>query len=71
MAGSESELSILLPILQIDSQRDKANIMKDIEEMVKKEVEKNINLNTIDIINIVYGITTGTGEGKNAYYRYV
>ena len=67
MAGSEHELSMILPIISIESQREKTNHMKDIEDMVKKELEKSLSLNVVEIVNILFGIYTA--EGKNAYYR--
>ena len=68
IAGNETELSVILPILIIETQREKTNISKDIEEMVKKEVEKSTNLTAVEIVNILFGINAG--DGKNPYYRY-
>jgi hypothetical protein len=67
MAGNDNELGILLPILTIESQKEKNNISKEIEEMIKKELEKNLSLNIVEVVNILFGIHTS--EGKNAYYR--
>ena len=36
-------------------------------EMIKKELEKNLSLNVVEVVNILFGIHTS--EGKNAYYR--
>jgi hypothetical protein len=69
IAGNETELSVILPILIIETQREKANISKDIEDMVKKENEKSINFTAVEVVNILFGINAG--EGKNPYYRYV
>ena len=68
MAGNQNELNVLLPIISIESQRDKANIQKDIEEYAKKELEKNLNLNSIDVINILFGINL---ETKSSHLRYL
>jgi len=64
IAGSD-DLSILLPIMIIDSQREKANIYKDVEDMLKKEFENNSNINTVEVVNILFGIST---YEKNPYY---
>jgi hypothetical protein len=66
MAGTE-DVKVLLPILEVDTQRERASIVKDIEDMVRKEVEKNIQLNNVELVNILFGIHTN--EGKNAYFR--
>jgi hypothetical protein len=67
IAGNETELSVILPILIIETQREKTNISKDIEEMVKKEIEKSTNLTAVEVVNILFGINAG--DGKNPYYR--
>ena len=51
--------------------RNKMGYMKkggEAKAMVKKEVEKNLNLNVIDVLNILFGINAS--DGKNPYYRY-
>jgi hypothetical protein len=68
IAGNETELSVILPILIIETQREKTNISKDIEEMVKKEIERTTNLTAVEVVNILFGINGG--DGKNPYYRY-
>jgi hypothetical protein len=65
IAGSE-QLSLILPIIDPDSQKEKGNIFKDIEDMLKKEFEKNITITPVEVINIVFGIAFG--EGKNPHY---
>jgi len=67
IAGNDSELSIILPIFIMETQREKMNASKDIEEMVKKEIEKSTNLSAVEVVNILFGINAG--EGKNPYYR--
>jgi hypothetical protein len=68
MAGSDSELSVLLPIIVVETQKEKNNIIKEVEDMVKKELEKNQMMNVIEVVNILFGIHSS--EGKNPYYRY-
>lgn len=65
MAGSEKELAILLPIIPIETQREKANIAKEIEDMITKEVDKNINISSIEVINILLGVSE-----QKVYQRY-
>ena len=64
IAGSD-DLSILLPILVIESQREKGNAVKEIEDMLKKEIEHNANMNIVEVVNILFGICT---HEKNPYY---
>ena len=56
MAGNSNELGLILPIILIDTQREKSTIVKDIDEMVKKEVEKNDNTGIIEMVNVLFGI---------------
>jgi len=67
ISGNENELAILIPTISIDSQRDKANIQKDIEDFVKKEYEKNWHVNSIELINVLIGINI---ELKTLFLRY-
>jgi hypothetical protein len=67
IAGSEQEISMLLPIMPLDTQREKAAVSKDIEEMLKKEFEKNIGITAVEVVNILFGISIG--DLKNPYYR--
>lgn len=69
MAGSESELSIILPIMALETQRDKTSVAKDIEDMLRKEIEKSTNITSVDVINILFGINSS--DGKSNYYSYV
>jgi hypothetical protein len=56
-----------LPVIILETQREKANTTKDIEEMVKKEAERSTNINAVEVVNILFGINTV--DGKNPYYR--
>jgi hypothetical protein len=57
----------MLPILSLDTQKEKASVMKDVEDMLRKEIETNPNIGPVDVINIAMGINT---HEKNPYYRY-
>jgi hypothetical protein len=65
IAGTE-QLSFILPIIELDTQRDKVNLSKDIEDMLRKELERNNMITPVEVINILFGINSG--EGKNPYY---
>lgn len=68
IAGNENELNVLIPVISIDSQRERVNIQKEIEEFVRIEFEKNNFINSIDIINVLFGINI---ESKSVYLRYI
>jgi hypothetical protein len=68
MSGSENELAMLLPIIVIETQREKTNIIKDVDDMVREELEKNNLLNVVDVVNILFGVYQA-GEAKNAFFR--
>ena len=78
LAGNEEERNIILPIYEIDTQRELVNITKDIENLCKKEVQNNMMVTAIEIINILYGIFIKGKETKsflsnplyNKFYTY-
>jgi hypothetical protein len=42
------------------------NVSKDIEDMLRKEFEKNIHISPVEVINIIFGISVG--DIKNPHY---
>ena len=78
LAGNEEERNIILPIYEIDTQRELVNISKDIENLCKKEVKNNMMVTTVEIINILFGIFIKGKETKsflsnplyNKFYTY-
>jgi hypothetical protein len=50
----------------LDSQREKFTLQKEIEDFAKKEIEKMPNLNTIDLVNVLLGISV---DSKTLYLR--
>ena len=59
-------MGVLIPIISIDSQREKTNIQKDIEDFTKKEFDKNNSVNSIHLINVLFGMNV---ESKSLYLR--
>jgi hypothetical protein len=78
LAGNENERNIILPIYEIETQRELINITKDIENLCKNEVQNNMMITCIDIINILFGILIKGKETKsflsnklwNKFYTY-
>jgi hypothetical protein len=56
--------------MEIEKEREKGNINKDVEDMLRKEVEKSLNLTPVEVVNILFGIYANDGR-KSAYYRYL
>jgi hypothetical protein len=52
--------------LPLDTQREKFTLQKEIEDFCKKEIEKMPNLNTIDLVNVLLGISV---DSKSLYLR--
>jgi hypothetical protein len=61
-------LGIILPIITVDSQRERTTIIKEIDDMIRKEVEQNVNISVLEIVNVLFGIFGA--DGKNMYLRY-
>lgn len=80
VAGSEIERNVILPIYNIEIQRELTAVTKEIEELVYTEFEHNNGINTVDIMNILFGIVIRGKElksylshpcwGKYANYNY-
>ena len=67
MAGNEIEKNVILPIYNIETQRESTAVVKEIEDFAVKEVEHNLGVNSVDIINILFGISF-KGKEMKAYY---
>ena len=59
-------MAVLLPVLPIDTQREKFTLQHEIEDFAKKEIEKMPNLTTIDLVNVLLGISV---DSKSLYLR--
>ena len=67
MAGNEIEKNVILPIYNIETQRESTAVVKEIEDFTVREVEHNLGVNSVDIINILFGISF-KGKEMKAYY---
>lgn len=67
IAGNEIEKNVLLPIYNIETQRESSAIAKEIEDFAEKEVENNLGVNSVDIINILFGICFKGKEMKSYF----
>lgn len=67
ISTNEYDLNSILPIITIDTQKERNNITKEIEEMLNKRTENVASLNSVDMINILFGIYNL--EGKSKEYR--
>lgn len=52
--------------MPLDTQREKFTLQKEIEDFAKKEIEKIPNINAIDLVNILLGISV---DSKSLYLR--
>ena len=67
MAGNEIEKNVILPIYNIETQRESTAVVKEIEDFTVREVEHSLGVNSVDIINILFGISF-KGKEMKAYY---
>lgn len=60
------EFNLIIPIINIEEESEKADIEKEITMLIENELKKNINISSIDIMHIIFGINI---ENKMNYYR--
>jgi hypothetical protein len=65
-AGNANEKDILLPIVKLDTQRDKINFINSLKELIKRFLEYETNISTIDVMNVLFGYMQ-KGKGIKNY----
>ena len=65
-AGNQSEKEILLPIVKLESQRDKINFINGLKNLIKNFLQYDLSINTIDIIFVLIGFFQ-KGKGIKNY----
>jgi len=65
VAGSEEERNVMMPVIYIDSHREKANVESEIKQVLKEfyesdskvaQMDPNERLKALDVVKILMGI---------------
>ena len=65
-AGNANEKDILLPVVKLENQRDKNNFIKNLKELIKRFLQYEINISTIDVLYVLFGYMQ-KGKGIKNY----
>ena len=65
-AGNETEKDILLPIVKLESQRDKINFVNNLKNLIKSFLQYDLSINVLDIIFVLIGFFQ-KGKGMKNY----
>ncbi|MCQ2818729.1 MAG: DEAD/DEAH box helicase [archaeon] len=56
LAGNELERGVILPIYEVESQREISQVTKDIEDFISKDIVNFATWNTVEIVNVFFDI---------------
>lgn len=59
------EFNIMLPIIIVEDPEEKKEILKDISYLIERELNKNLHVSTMEILQILFGITSSTKVNYN------
>ena len=61
-AGNGTEKDILLPVVKLENQRDKINFIQSLKELIKRFLQFELDISSIDILYVLFGyIQKGKG----------
>ena len=58
---------MILPIIHVENNKEIEGISFELKNLIEKELKINLNISTMEIIYIIFGISI---ENKMNYYRY-
>ena len=65
-AGNETEKDILLPIVKLESQRDKINFVEGLKNLIKNFLQYDLSITSIDVLFVLIGFFQ-KGKGIKNY----